>query len=163
MSKMSTEFYRYTHPTTNKTESVYRSPNQRIIQIHLYSNNHKSIHYESHIQARATLSKNAFQLFDFFEFHKDKTVIALSSKYVYEVTQLTENTYSAAFNELLEKGYLEKHTIGCTYPAVTENAYYFYENPSIAETIKSEKVSKFVPLQTALFQQSTQSTETVVF
>ena len=51
---MSTEFYRYTHPSTNKTEAVYRSPNQRIIQIHLYSNNHKSIHYESHIQARTT-------------------------------------------------------------------------------------------------------------
>lgn len=107
---------------------IYRTPNQRLIQINLIcKNNHNSINYEAHINARATLSKNAFELYDYLEFHRNNSIIALSSADVYKSTKLKEQSYAKAFSELLEKGYLVEKPITVTMPQCSKAAYHFYE------------------------------------
>jgi hypothetical protein len=140
-----TECYIYNHNGTKK--DIYRTPNQRILHIHLVcENNHNSINYTAHINARNNLSKNAFQLYDYLEFNPNDTVWALSSSHLYKQTCLTEQTYAKAFNELLEKGYLVKKPITVTTAPIIENAYHFYEDVSLAsKPLNNDKPSKTTP------------------
>lgn len=143
----SSECYFYKQDGTTKT--VYRSPNQRMIHIHLLcERGHNSINYTAHINARKNLSKNAFQLYDYLEFTPNDTVWALSSSNLYKESCLTEQTYAKAFNELLEKGYLVKQPITITTAPVIENAYHFYEEPSEVSKPKTAKQTPATPKTT---------------
>lgn len=123
---------KYFFELDGKTKSVTRSPNQRLIHIHLRcEGGYGSVNYTAHIKARKGLSKNAFELYDYLEFHHNDIIWSLSSKHLYSETQLTETTYAKAFNELVSKGYLVKKPITATTVPVTVNAYHFYEDPSI--------------------------------
>ena len=98
---MTTETYHYIFGTESRT--VTRAPKQRLIQIHLVNaNGHQSINYNSHMNARACLSKNAFQLYDYLEFIPSGMIWAMSSSNLYEESALKEDTYSKAFKELIE-------------------------------------------------------------
>lgn len=124
-----TDHYTYFDKHNNISKSVSRAPKQRIIHTHLVcENGHNSINYTAHKKARAKLSKNAFQLFDYLEFMPNDTVWALSSSNLYKESSLTEQTYKKAFEELLEKGYLVKKPITITNVPVIEDAFHFYED-----------------------------------
>ena len=134
---------------THQNLFIYRTPNQRLIHIHLIcDNNHASINYQAHITARATLSKNAFQLYDYLQFHHHDSIIALSSADVYKTTKLKEQSYAKAFNELIEKGYLVANNITKTKPSCSKDAYHFFEGASMLsdnKPTKKHKPSKTTP------------------
>lgn len=130
-----TYFYSYNH----EVRTVTRAPKQRLLHLHLVcADGHKSINYNAHIKARANLTKNAFQLYDYLEFISDGLVWSLSSSNVYKETDLTEQTYAKAFKELIEKGYIVKQPITITTAPVFEDAYHFYEDPDLASKVVAE-------------------------
>lgn len=111
--------------------AVKQAPNQRLIEIHLACAEHGGINFDAHKQARKTLSKNAFQLYDFLSCLPDGLIWSMSSKVLYEESQLRESTYKAAFEEMLEKHYLRSSPIYTTNknnPILKYNAFHFYEN-----------------------------------
>ena len=127
---MTTETYHYIFGTESRT--VTRAPKQRLIQIHLVNaNGHQSINYNSHMNARSCLSKNAFQLYDYLEFIPSGMIWAMSSSNLYEESALKEDTYSKAFKELIEKGYLHADPIKTTEGTIKEDTYHFYEDPEL--------------------------------
>lgn len=146
MESMTIETYFYKQD--NKDRVVTRAPKQRLLHLHLVCDDkHKSINYNAHIKARANLSKNAFQLFDYLEFIPDGLVWALSSSNLYKESSLTEQTYAKAFKELIDKGYIVEKPITVTNVPVYHDAYHFYEDPELVnkniEHIK--EVSKPTP------------------
>lgn len=124
---MTTETYHY--KLNRESRIVTRAPKQRLINIHLVCvDGHQSINYNAHIKARTNLSKNAFQLYDFLELLPNGLIWSMSSKVLYEETALKEDTYSKAFRELLDKGYLFAAPIQTDDGVVKYDTYHFYED-----------------------------------
>lgn len=120
----------YTLPDGEK-RIVKQSPNQRLIEIHLACPEHGGINFDARKRARTALSKNAFQLYDFLCCFPNGLIWALSSKVLYEESQLREASYKSAFNELLEKGYIKRKDILTTNKdnlRLTYNTYHFFES-----------------------------------
>lgn len=114
--------------------TIKQAPNQRLIEIHAACSEHGGINFDAHKQARKDLSKNAFQLYDFLSCLPNGLIWSMSSKVLYEETQLRESTYKAAFEELLEKLYLRQAPIFTTHLAntrLTYNTFHFYENSTM--------------------------------
>lgn len=128
---MTTKTFYYTLPS-GEERAVKQAPNQRLIEIHLACPEHGGINFDAHKRARKELSKNAFQLYDFLVCLPNGLIWSMSSKVLYEESQLTETTYSKAFQELIDKLYLRSAKIFTSNPAngtLTYNTYHFYENP----------------------------------
>lgn len=124
---MTTETYFY--KLNNEMRTVTRAPKQRLIQIHqVCDNGHNGINFTAHKEARSNLSKNAFELYDYLEFLPDGIVWAMSSSNLYKESALKEKTYSLAFQELLDKGYLFECPIKVADGVVKYDAYHFYED-----------------------------------
>ena len=122
--------------------TIKQAPNQRLIEIHSACYEHGGINFEAHKQARKELSKNAFQLYDFLACLPNGLIWSMSSKVLYEETQLRESTYKSAFQELLDKFYLRSAVIRTTNVAnstLTYNTYHFYENATTNPENKTNK------------------------
>lgn len=100
------------------------SNNQKVIQIH----KKRGIDYISNYAAMKNLSSNAYVLYMYLLMHYEKRIWALSSKDIYEKTQLKKYTLTNAVKELQDKGYLVPGEIdlgnGKTY---NSSSYHFYE------------------------------------
>lgn len=107
-------------------------PNQRIIYIHRIRTNSTDGYLQvstlSVLEAMYNLKGNAFKLWIYFVNNKDKYIKYLSSSDFCNKANISKNTFTSAFNELVEKGYLIQST-------KKENIYRFKEQSDIVEHI----------------------------
>lgn len=119
----------YTYTFKGEKRSILQSPNQRVIQIHLVcEDGHGGVNLKAHKQARSSLSCRAFVLYDFFICKPDGLIWSMSSKVLYEESALTETTYAKAFQELIDKFYLQPCDILVDGDCIRNNAYHFFED-----------------------------------
>ena len=125
----------YTYTLKGEKRSIIQAPNQRVIQIHnVCEEGHGGVNLKAHKKARAELSTKGFVLYDFFICFTDGLIWSMSSKVLYRESSLRESTYAKAFQELIDKCYLQKCDILVDDGYIRDNAYHFYEdsdkNPS---------------------------------
>ena len=114
---------------TGKHYGIQVAKNQKVVQIHRVKN---GINFAASYQSLKDLTANAHLLYMYLLLHSEGRVWALSSKDVYERTHLTDKTYPKAVQELIEKKYLTPGDIDIgTDAPFTENAYHFWETPSL--------------------------------
>lgn len=100
------------------------SPNQRRITIHKADKQkgYTKLDTQACKRAMATLGYSAFMLYMYFCLNATNFQLVLSASALCAETNLTRNTYYAAFKELIDKGYL-------VCKPGTECLFDFYEDP----------------------------------
>jgi hypothetical protein len=107
------------------------SPNQRRITVHKADKQkgYTKIDPQACKRAMATLGYSAFMLYMYFCLNVTNFQLILSTAALCAETSLTRNTYYAAFNELVNKGYL-------VCKPGTECLFDFYEDPALRKGAK---------------------------
>lgn len=99
--------------------------NQKIV---IARRRHNSISFADNREAAENLSTNAYTLYMNLIMNQNNKAWALSSKYVIEKTGLTKNTYPAAVNELINKGYMVASQVFASEGVWSEGVYELYES-----------------------------------
>lgn len=131
--------------------TIFVAKNQKVIKIHRVQ---KSINFKANQEAMKALSNHAYVMYMYLLLHTQNRVWALSSKDVYNKTNLTERTYPKAVQELIDKDYLTKGTIDLGYGdrKYEEEAYHLWESPSL--------INEETPVGNEIFKEKKESSST---